>query len=151
MCIIINFHVLWFIRLSPSPFHFNNGTEYLILLIRCQMQSLVLKSFLVLPWYHLPFFFHLCLFDSFCLHYSELLRIFPLFKCSDAFLFSSSIPFAYPALAGPSGIRAGWGIEINGRFEAERPPALNGPPSRGRAATLTPLSSMYSTRHCCLV
>ena len=55
------------------------------------------------------------------------------------------------ALAGPSGIRAGWGIEINGRFEAERPPPSAGPPSGGRAATLTPLSPMYSTRPCCLV
>ena len=50
------------------------------------------------------------------------------------------------ALAGPSGIRAGWGIETNGRFEAERPPTLAGPPSGGRAATLTPFSPMYSTR-----
>ena len=40
------------------------------------------------------------------------------------------------ALAGPSGIRAGWGIEINGRFEAERSPASAGPPSGWRAATL---------------
>ena len=30
------------------------------------------------------------------------------------------------ALAGPSGIRAGRGIEINGRFEAKRSPALAG-------------------------
>ena len=29
-------------------------------------------------------------------------------------------------IAGPSGIRAGWVIEINGRFEAKRPPALAG-------------------------
>ncbi len=54
-------------------------------------------------------------------------------------------------IAGLSGIRAGWGIEINGRFEAERPPASAGPPSGGRAATMTPLSPMYSTRPCCLV
>ena len=39
------------------------------------------------------------------------------------------------AFAGPSGIRARWGIEINGRFEAERPPASAGPPSDGWAAT----------------
>ena len=42
------------------------------------------------------------------------------------------------AFAGPSGIRAGWGIEINGRFEAERPPASAEPPSSGRAATFVP-------------
>ena len=39
------------------------------------------------------------------------------------------------ALAGLSGIRAGWGIETNGRFEAERPTALARPPLGGRAAT----------------
>ena len=50
----------------------------------------------------------------------------------------------YPALAGPSGIRAGWGIEINGRFEAERPLTSAGPLSGGRAATLTPFSPVYS-------
>ena len=49
--------------------------------------------------------------------------------------------FTSMAFAGPSGIRAGWGIEINGRFEAERPPASSG----------QPLSPMYSTRPCCLV
>ena len=41
-------------------------------------------------------------------------------------------------LAGPSGIRAGWGIETKGRFEAERPPTSVGPPSGGRAAFQTP-------------
>ena len=46
------------------------------------------------------------------------------------------------ALAGLYGIHAGWGIEINGRFEAERPPALAGSASDGRAAILTPLSPM---------
>ena len=40
-----------------------------------------------------------------------------------------------PAFVRLSGIRAGWGIEINGRFEAERPPASAGPPSEGRTAT----------------
>ena len=34
-----------------------------------------------------------------------------------------------PAFAGSSGIRAGWGIEINGIFEAEKPPASAGPQS----------------------
>ena len=57
----------------------------------------------------------------------------------------------YPIFAGPSGIRAGWGIEINGRFEAERPPALAGPPLGGQTGTLTPLSPKYSTGPCCLV
>ena len=57
----------------------------------------------------------------------------------------------YLAFAGSSDIRVGWGIEVNGRFEAERPPASAGPPSDGRAATLTPLSPLYSTRPCCLV
>ena len=52
----------------------------------------------------------------------------------------------YLALAGPSGIRARWGIKINGRFEAEMPLTLAGPPSGGRAATLTPLFVLYSTR-----
>ena len=42
------------------------------------------------------------------------------------------------AFAGPSGIRAGWGIETNGKFEAERPPASIGPPSGGRAVTFVP-------------
>ena len=41
-------------------------------------------------------------------------------------------------LAGSSGIRDGWVIEINGRFEAERPPASAGPPSHGRAASSVP-------------
>ena len=50
------------------------------------------------------------------------------------------------ALAGPSGIRAGWGIEINGIFEAKRPPISAGPPSGGRTATMTLLIPMYSTR-----
>ena len=36
-------------------------------------------------------------------------------------------------LAGLSGICAKWGIKINGRFEAERPPASVGPPSGGQA------------------
>ena len=42
------------------------------------------------------------------------------------------------AFAGSSGILAGWGIEISGRFEAERPPASAGPPSGGRAANNVP-------------
>ena len=46
-------------------------------------------------------------------------------------------------LAEPSGIHAGWGIKINSRFEAKRPPGLDGPPTGGRAATLTPLSPFY--------
>ena len=56
-----------------------------------------------------------------------------------------------PAFAGPSGIRARWSIEIKGRFKAERPPVSPGPPLGKRAATLTPLSPLYSTRPCCLV
>ena len=51
--------------------------------------------------------------------------------------------FTSPALDGPSGIRAGWGIKINSRFEAERPPALAGPLSGWQAATLIPLSPMH--------
>ena len=31
------------------------------------------------------------------------------------------------------------GVSINGRFEAERPPAMAGPPSGGRAAFMTPM------------
>ena len=54
--------------------------------------------------------------------------------------------YTYPAFAGPSGIRAGWGIETNGRFEAERPSALAGPPSGGRAAFMTPMHPLYCTR-----
>ena len=57
----------------------------------------------------------------------------------------------YLALTGLSGIRVRWGIKVNGRFEADRPPALVGPLSGGRAATLTPLSPMYIPRPCCLV
>ena len=49
-------------------------------------------------------------------------------------------------LAGPSGIRVGWGIETNCRFEAKRPPTSVGPPSGGRAAFLSPLHFLYSTR-----
>ena len=41
-------------------------------------------------------------------------------------------------LAGPSGIRVGWGIETNGRFETERPPTSVGPPSGGRTASSVP-------------
>ena len=59
--------------------------------------------------------------------------------------------YASPALARPSDILTGWSIEINGIFEAERPPTSAGSPSGGRAATLTSLSPMYSTRPCCLV
>ena len=58
---------------------------------------------------------------------------------------------SYLALAGLSGIRAEWSIEINGRFEAERLSASTGPPSGGRAATLTPLSPLLSTGPCCPV
>ena len=38
-------------------------------------------------------------------------------------------------LAGPSGIRVGWAIETNGRFDAERPPTSVGPTSGGRTAS----------------
>ena len=37
-----------------------------------------------------------------------------------------SINDTSPVFAGTSGIRAGWGIEINGRFEAESPPSSFG-------------------------
>ena len=40
--------------------------------------------------------------------------------------------------AGPFGIRVGWGIETNGRFEAERLPTSVGPPSGERAAPFVP-------------
>ena len=53
--------------------------------------------------------------------------------------------YTSPALAGPSGIRAGWGIEINDRFEAERSPSSAVASSGGRAATLTLLSPIYSS------
>ena len=43
----------------------------------------------------------------------------------------------FPGFCWPSGLRVGWGIEINGRFEAERPPTSAGPPSDERAAFLT--------------
>ena len=55
-----------------------------------------------------------------------------------------SLPFT-----GPSGIRAWWGIEINGRFAAEMPPGSGGSPSGGRAATLTTLFPLYSIGPCC--
>ena len=55
------------------------------------------------------------------------------------------------AFAGPSGLRAEWGVEINDRFDAERPPASTGPPSGGQTTTLKPLSPMYSTRPCFLL
>ena len=42
-------------------------------------------------------------------------------------------------LAGPSGIHVGWGIETNGRFEAEKPPTSVESPSGGRAAFLSPM------------
>ena len=51
---------------------------------------------------------------------------------------SNAIPGIPGLLAGPSGIRLGWGIEINGRFEPERPPTSVGPPSGGRTATFVP-------------
>ena len=38
------------------------------------------------------------------------------------------------------------GRSINGRFEAERPPTSAEPPSGGRAAFLTPMYYLYSTR-----
>ena len=40
------------------------------------------------------------------------------------------------------------GVSINGRFEAERPPTLAGPPSAGELQLLSP---MYGARPCCLV
>ena len=49
-------------------------------------------------------------------------------------------------LAGPSGIRVGWGIETNGRFKAERPPVSVGPPLGGRAAFQTPMYPLFGTR-----
>ena len=48
--------------------------------------------------------------------------------------------------AGPSGIRVGWGIEINDRFQTEMPPASVGLPSGGWAVFLTPMHPLYSTR-----
>ena len=42
-----------------------------------------------------------------------------------------SRPNTSQALAGPSGIRARWGIETNGRFEAEKTLASAGPPLGG--------------------
>ena len=53
-------------------------------------------------------------------------------------LFNPQIFNTSPAFAGPSGIRAGCGIKINGRFEAKRPPGSVGPPSGVRAATFVP-------------
>ena len=50
------------------------------------------------------------------------------------------------ALAGPSGIRAGWGIEINGRYEAKRLPVSAGLPSGGQAAFMIPMHPLYSTK-----
>ena len=44
----------------------------------------------------------------------------------------------YLAFTGPSGIRVGWDIEINGLFVAERPLVSAGPPSGGKAATFVP-------------
>ena len=38
------------------------------------------------------------------------------------------------------------GVSINGRFEAERPPASVGPPSGGRATFMTHMHPLYSTR-----
>ena len=49
------------------------------------------------------------------------------------------------ALAGPSDIRTGWGID-QCRFEAEKLPTLAGPRSGGRAAFMTPMYPLYSTR-----
>ena len=37
-------------------------------------------------------------------------------------------------------------VSINGRFKDERPPNLAGPPSGGRAAFMTPMHPLYSTR-----
>ena len=61
-------------------------------------------------------------------------------------VFSTIYGYSYLAFAGPSDIRVGWGIEINGRFEVERLPASAGPPSAGRAAFLTPMHHLNSTR-----
>ena len=49
----------------------------------------------------------------------------------------------FPGLCWASGIRTRWGIKINGRFEAERLPALAGPALAGpalggQAATFVP-------------
>ena len=46
--------------------------------------------------------------------------------------------YTSPVFDGPSGIHVGYGIEINGRFEAERPPTSAGLPSAGRAANFVP-------------
>ena len=38
------------------------------------------------------------------------------------------------------------GVSINGRFKSKRPRALAGPPLGGRAAFITPMHPLYSTR-----
>ena len=78
------------------------------------------------------------------------LYFFVLYKARYKIL-NTLMTYTFPGFAESFGIRARWGIEINGRFEAERPPVSAGPSSGGRAATLIPLSPMYSTRPCCLV
>ena len=64
------------------------------------------------------------------------LKIFPALKNPNTDM--SILIYTYLAFAGPSGIHAGWDIETNGRFEAERPPTSAGPHSGGRAATFVP-------------
>ena len=85
LCIIINFLVLWFFCLSSSLVHFKNSPEYLTRRIKFMLQSLILRSFLILLEYSY-FFLYICLLDGVCFQNSQVLIMFLLSKCSDAFL-----------------------------------------------------------------
>ena len=72
-------------------------------------------------------------------------------RCDPWWTTLSSICDSSPALVGPSGICAGWGMEINGRFEAERLRLGHLRLSELQHWHLFPLCVKFITRPCCLV
>ena len=95
LCMVISFHVLWFICLSWCLVHFKNGPEYLtrgtalvfIPLIKFLQDSFVSSSFLILLRYSfLIFFFHLHLFDGVNLQDAQVFVDFLSSECSNLVL-----------------------------------------------------------------
>ena len=90
LCIVMSFLGLWSICWSSSLVHFKNGPESLtrwtaqvfMLLMRFLLWSFISRSFLVLLWY-LIFFFYRPLFDGIRFEYSQVFVSFFFSKHSD--------------------------------------------------------------------